>query len=367
MKILTILFVCFIVIVQAKDYYKILDVSKDADDRTIKQAYRKLSKLYHPDKNPSEEAHEKFIQVGEAYEVLSDPEKKQNYDQYGDPNGGGPQVDFGDMFNQFFGGMGGMGGMRGQKRVRRGEDKHAVLDIPLRDFYTGKELEFEIKMKNLCSHCDGSGSKDKKTHKCNKCDGHGVVQMRRQLGPGMFQTFQVACDECNGKGKLITNKCKHCQGAGVEDADRKYKLYIPPGLQRGHQHLMQGEGDQNPDWVPGDIIVKIQEDLSDSWGYRRVGNNLFRTEVLTLEESLLGNWSRSIPYFDSVDQEIDIKRDPGQQTLNNEVEVIKGKGMPFVGDDDDKHGDLFIEYKVLVPETVNLLMNKYNNDEKDEL
>lgn len=367
MNIFTILIIGLLALVQAKDYYKILDVAKDADERTIKQAYRRLSKTYHPDKNPSDEAHEKFIEVGEAYEVLSDPEKRLNYDQYGDPNHGGPNVDFGDMFNSFFGGMGGMGGMRGQKRVRKGENKFAAMSIPLRDFYTGKDLEFNIQMKNLCRTCDGTGSQDKETHKCGKCNGQGVTQMRRQLGPGMFQTFQVACEDCNGKGKIVTNKCKACHGEGVEDTDRGYKLYIPPGLTRDHQHVMPGEGDQNPDWVAGDIIVKIQEDLNDSWGYRRIGNNLFRTEILTLEESLLGDWSRSIPFFDSIEHEIDIHREPGQQTLNNEVEVLKGKGMPILGDDEEKHGDLFIEYKVLIPETVNLMMNLHNNNEKDEL
>ncbi|WEJ95420.1 DnaJ- protein scj1 [Yamadazyma tenuis] len=271
---------------QAKDYYKILDIGKDADDKTVKSAYRRLSKLYHPDKNPSEEAHERFIEVGEAYDVLSDPQKKKNYDTYGDPNAQPDnRIDLGDLFSQFFGGggggggpMGGRGGGGNARRVRKGENKLAAVDVPLKDFYTGIDLNFSLQMKAICSGCEGTG------------------------------------------------------------------------LERNHHSVIEGEGDENPDWTPGDVIVNIQEDFKDTWGYRRVGHNLYRTEVLTLAEALEGNWSRTIPFFDPVDPEIHLSRHPQQVVVNNEVEVIKGRGMPFV-DDDDSHGDLFIEYKILVPET----------------
>ncbi|EGV66460.1 DnaJ-domain-containing protein [Yamadazyma tenuis ATCC 10573] len=343
---------------QAKDYYKILDIGKDADDKTVKSAYRRLSKLYHPDKNPSEEAHERFIEVGEAYDVLSDPQKKKNYDTYGDPNAQPDnRIDLGDLFSQFFGGggggggpMGGRGGGGNARRVRKGENKLAAVDVPLKDFYTGIDLNFSLQMKAICSGCEGSGSKDKQRHPCTKCGGQGIVQMRRQLGPGMIQTFQVQCDECGGKGTVIKHKCSRCHGAGVEDVKKDFSIYLPAGLERNHHSVIEGEGDENPDWTPGDVIVNIQEDFKDTWGYRRVGHNLYRTEVLTLAEALEGNWSRTIPFFDPVDPEIHLSRHPQQVVVNNEVEVIKGRGMPFV-DDDDSHGDLFIEYKILVPET----------------
>lgn len=349
MKIWFFLLLALVAIVEAKDYYKILDIGKDADDKTIKLAYRRLSKMYHPDKNPSEEAHEKFIEVGEAYEVLSDPEKRKNYDTYGDPNARQDNnMDFGDLFNQFFGGNP-MGG--GQRRVRRGDNKGVSIKIALKDFYTGSDVTFTIDKNTICSHCEGTGSKDKKTHTCGKCQGQGMVQMRRQLGPGMFQTFAVQCDECNGKGSTYKNKCKQCHGSGVESGQKEYTVYMSPGVERNSQHVLRGEGDESPDWVAGDLIINFQEDLVLNWGYRRVGNNLYRTEVITLEESLLGNWSRKIPHFDAMDPEILIAKSKGEIVINGQVDVLAGKGMPFK-DDDDRHGDLYIEYKVLVPETL---------------
>lgn len=350
MKLFVIALVALIVAVQAKDYYKVLEIAKDADDKTIKLAYRRLSKLYHPDKNPSEEAHERFIEVGEAYDVLSDEEKKRNYDTYGDPNGNPqPNIDFGDIFNQFFGGGGGPGGGRKQ-RVRRGENKLAVMKVLLKDFYTGQDLSFNLDMKNICSHCEGTGSKDRETHRCGKCGGQGMVQLRRQLGPGMFQTFQMQCDECGGKGNTIKNKCSVCHGTGTETVKREYSVYIAPGLPRNHHHVLSGEGDENPEWVPGDLIIHIEEDPINNWGYRRIGNNLYRTEVLSLKESIMGNWSRDIPFFDSIDQEIRIGKGPHEMVLNNQIDKIVGRGMP-IKDEEDHYGDLFIEYKVLVSES----------------
>lgn len=364
---LVILLVSVLSMVQAaaKDYYKILEIAKDADEKTIKLAYRRLSKMYHPDKNPSEEAHEKFIEVGEAYDVLSDGEKKKNYDTYGDPNGSPePNVDFGDIFNQFFGGAG--GGRAGrQRRVQRGENKQAVMQVSLKDFYTGQDMSFNLEMKNICSKCEGTGSKDQQKHTCNKCGGQGMVQMRRQLAPGMFQTMQMQCDECGGKGNTIKNKCGTCHGSGTEDVHRKYSIYIPPGLPRNHNHVLSGEGDENPEWIPGDLIINIQEDLNSNWGYRRIGNNLYRTEVLTLEESLNGNWSRDIPFFDSIEQELKLSKGPNEIVLNNQIDRIPGKGMP-INEEDDHYGDLFIEYKVLISET-DILKASSNEMPKDEL
>ncbi|CAH6721524.1 dnaJ-related protein Scj1p [[Candida] jaroonii] len=329
-----------LLLVVCKDFYKILDVDKNADDKTIKAAYRRLSKQYHPDKNSDEDAHEKFIEIGEAYDVLSDKEKRQNYDNYGDPNGQ-EGIDLGDIFNQFFGGNR-QGNTRNQKR--KGEHKQVRINLGLSDFYTGRDLDFELNMNRLCEHCKGTGSSDGKQHTCGKCQGQGILLVKKQFGPGMFQQFQVQCDECQGKRFKITNKCKKCDN-GVVNKSEKFNIYVKPGAKREDMVVIENEGDENIDWVPGDILVKLFEDYNKNSGYRRIGNNLYRTEVITLAEATKGGWKRSIGFFDS-DEDIVIERSKGVQVLNNEVEVIKGKGMPV----DDDFGDLFIEYKVLVPE-----------------
>lgn len=358
MRFLVLLFL--VVLVNAKDYYKILDISKDADDKTIKLAYRRLSKQYHPDKNPGEDAHEKFIEIAEAYEVLSDSNKRRNYDTYGDANGqqGGHHVDFGDIFNQFFGG--GQPSHHGhpgnQRHVRKGPVKQVSMAIPLQYFYSGEEVGFNLNINTLCAKCDGSGSKDKERHTCNNCKGQGILTMQRQFGPGMFQTFQVQCEECHGQGTTIKHKCDECHGSGIVNKVRHYDIYVDAGTERNHQYVLESEGDEGPDIVPGDIVINIQEDFVKSWGYRRIGTNLYRTEVLTLTESLKGGWERSIPFFDKIETEIFISRKEGQMVVNGEIEVIKGRGMPHEHD----FGDLYIDYKVLIGD-------KNKNFEKDEL
>lgn len=327
--------------------YEVLGVEKDANEKQIKSAYRQLSKKYHPDKNSDEGAHEKFIEVGEAYEILIDETKRSNFDRFGSAEGPPQQdFDFGDIINQFFGGQ---GNPRQQQRGKpRGQDTQASLDVSLLDFYRGKDLEFDVGMVNICETCEGSGSKDRKTHKCEQCQGQGFITIRRQFGPGMIQTMQTPCDSCQGKGNKITNKCDECHGERTIRKGRHYSVYLKPGLKRGGDVILEGEGDQNPDWTPGNLIIKLQEDFKKSWGYHRIGNNLYRTEALSLKQALKGGWNRSIPFFDEIDHEIELSRPEGVIVADGEVEVIKGKGMPIDGEHDDEFGDLYIEYKVVM-------------------
>lgn len=327
----------------AIDFYEVLGVPRDADEKQIRQAYRQLSKQYHPDKNQSPDAHEKFIQIGEAYEVLSDKEKKANYDRYGSAEGPRQEeMEFGDIFNQFFGGFGG----RRQRGKPKGEDTRVNLRLSLIDFYNGKELDFDVEMTNICEHCEGSGSADGIKNVCSQCNGQGFIRLQRQLGP-MIQTFNTQCDACGGKGHTIKNACKHCGGGGTVRGGRHYEVYLDPGTPRDSQRILNGEGDQNPDWTPGDLIFSFHEKFSESWGYRRIGHNLYRTEVLTLEEARLGGWKRSIPFFDKIDLEIVLLRPPNKVVVDNEVEIIPDKGMP-IPNELDKFGSLYIEYKILV-------------------
>jgi DnaJ-related protein SCJ1 len=364
-----VLLVCVAAFVSAKNYYEILGVSKGATEKEIKTAFRQLTLKYHPDKNKgNQEAHDKFLEIGEAYEVLSDETKRANYDRFGNPNGpggqGGPGFNgdmFGDMFQQFFGGHGGHGGGH---RVRKGESAQANLHVSLKDFYNGKLIEFDMEMMNLCDVCDGTGSKDGQTHKCGKCHGAGEIQVQRQLAPGMIQTMRMQCDECGGKGNKITNHCSHCHGQGSVHGPRHYDVYLKPGQTRDSSIVLEGEGDRRPDTIPGDLILNLREDFKQSWGYRRIGNNLYRSEHLTLKEATQGNWKRAIRFFDDNVGEINLSRGENVAVMEGEVEIIKGKGMPIVHRDDShkqEYGDLFIEYKILIP------TGKVWHHENDEL
>lgn len=334
------LFWVLVGIAAALDPYKVLGIGKDADERTIKSAYRRLSKQYHPDKNPAPEAHDKFIEIGQAYEILNDPQKKQNYDRFGDANGQGNQqgFDFGNMFNQYF-----QGGAQQQQRRRRGGDTQVHVKISLRDFFRGYDVEFDVEMNNLCLTCSGSGSADGERHKCLKCGGLGIITVRRQMGP-MVQQFQTQCDQCGGKGSTIPHKCKLCSGSGTQRAGRHYKVYVEPGTPRHHPHVLEGEGDQNPEWEPGNLNVVFEEDSRNNWGYRRIGIHLYRTEVLSAKEASGAGWSREIATFD--DESVVLLRKKGEVVLDGHVDVLKGHGMPILNDDGE-YGNLYVLYRVV--------------------
>ncbi|CCH41019.1 Chaperone protein [Wickerhamomyces ciferrii] len=333
------------------DYYKVLGLSKGSGEKEIKSAYRQLSKKYHPDKNPGDEdAHHKFIEVGEAYEVLGDESKRKLYDQYGhegvkqggNPRGGNPFGGGGfDPFASFFG-----GGQRQRQGRPKGHTSDVRVDITLEDFYLGSDLQFDVEMQDICPHCDGTGSKDKETHTCSGCQGSGMKIMKRQLAPGMFQQFQTTCNECGGKGKTIKNKCSHCQGEAVHRNARHFEFYMEPGTAKSHIHIFKGEGDHSPDWDSGDLQAHLEESSVRNLGYRRRFDTLYRTEALTLKEALLGDWKRDIPFFG--DDSVTITRNKGEIVMDGDVQVIKGKGMPIL-DGPEEFGDLIIEYKIIFP------------------
>ncbi|KAH3681006.1 hypothetical protein WICPIJ_008014 [Wickerhamomyces pijperi] len=340
------------------DYYKLLGISKSASEKEIKSAYRAQSKKYHPDKNPgNEEAHQKFIEIGDAYEVLSDKEKRSIYDKYGveglknGGGGGGGGQDRGGFggFGDFFGGFGGFGGQQQhhQQQRQRGHDTDVNIDLTLKEFYNGKDLHFDVVMQNVCNQCEGTGSADGKTHKCGVCQGSGVKMVRRQLAPGMFQQMQMVCDKCSGRGETFTHKCKKCSGARVHKEQRTYDAYIEPGTPRDQFHVIKGESDHSPDWESGDLKLKLREKKNENLGYRRRFSTLYRTEPITLKESLLGNWSREIQTLDDV-ATVTIQRAKNQITRHGDVEILKGKGMPIL-DGAEEFGDLIIEYVVIYP------------------
>ncbi|KAM3163786.1 DnaJ-related protein SCJ1 [Lachancea thermotolerans] len=354
-------------VVVAQDYYAILGVSKDASEKEIKSAYRQLSKKYHPDKNPGDEtAHHKFIEVGEAYEVLSDDQKRQIYNQYGaealkngGPGGsGGPGGPGGfgggfhdpmDIFEQMFGAQRGGGG-RGRPR---GHNLEAREEITLKEYYQGTSLDFTLNLNDFCDNCKGTGSQDGKTTRCSDCQGQGVVIQIIRMGP-ITQQIQQMCGACQGKGQIIKNKCKQCHGAKVERKAKHFHVDVPAGAPRDFVDVKNGEADKGPDFDAGDVYIKFSESSKDNMGYRRRGVHLHRTEVLTLKEALQGGWKREIEFLDHT-KKVKLHRDAGVPVRHGETERVPGFGMPK----DGRHfGDLFVDYVVLTPHKVSAQLIK---------
>lgn len=345
-------------LIWAQDYYKILGVKKNANDKEIKSAYRQLSKKWHPDKNPNdEEAHHKFIEIGEAYEVLSDNEKRNIYDKYGadalknggqgqggHPGAGNMFHDPFDMFEHMFGGGG--GGHGGRQQRRRGGDLIAQHEITLKDFYLGMETDITLKLNDICDHCHGSGSEDGKVDVCPDCQGRGVVIQVIQMGI-MTQQIQTMCGRCGGKGQIIKNACKICKGSKVVKKDKQFHIDIPGGVPRSHKMRLQGEAEKQPDMEAGDLYFEFLESNANNMGYRRRGDDLYRSEVITLDESISGGWERSIEFLDP-NKNVTLQREKNKITLNGEIERIPNYGMPKGGS--KGYGDLYIEYMVIAPE-----------------
>ncbi|AET40618.1 Scj1p Ecym_6236 [Eremothecium cymbalariae DBVPG len=347
-------------IVFAQDYYAILGVGRGASDKDIKSAYRQLSKKYHPDKNPGDEdAHNRFIEVGEAYEALSDPEKRKIYDQFGaealknggDRAGGGGAGggfhDPFDIFDQMFGGGAGsrFHGGGGQRRKQRGQSLQVQDELNLKKFYHGTSIEFTMSLNDFCDACDGSGSQDGKVEKCGQCGGRGmVVQVIRQ--GFITQQIQQMCQKCEGRGEVIKNKCKTCHGSKVVKKNKSFHVDVPAGAPRDFVAVIRGEAEKSPDTEPGDIYVKVVESPVQNMGYRRRGPDLFRTEVLSLTEALKGGWVRELEFLDSK-KKVVLSRSKGTPVQHGEVECIKGFGMPL--ESGTKYGDLYVDYVIVMP------------------
>lgn len=231
-----ITFTSFYLYVNAeKDLYKILGVKRDATANEIKRKYRQLSKLYHPDKNKSKEASEKYVEINEAYEVLSDNKKRRLYDRGGMEavNRNGQMEEAGDEFD-FFGSF--FGGGRRRQRENRDEDLRVKIRASLKDLYTGKEYEFTYTRNSMCPHCRGSGADtmDDVTT-CDKCGGQGMIIERKQIGPGFIQQFQRTCPKCGGKGKMIKKECHVCHGQKIVKGLEDMTVFIEKGMENGSE------------------------------------------------------------------------------------------------------------------------------------
>lgn len=340
-----------------RDYYEILGVSKSASDDEIKKAYRKLAIKYHPDKNPDDKsAEEKFKEAAEAYEVLSNPEKRQRYNQFGHAgvggasggNGGGfGGMNMDDIFSQFGdifggGGFGGFGGSSrgGGRRVVRGSNLRVKVKLNLQEIAKGVEKKLKVNKFVSCNTCKGSGAKNGTFDTCKLCNGSGVQVKMQQTFLGAMQT-QTTCSGCNGEGKTVKDKCNTCHGDGIVRAEEVISINIPAGVAEGMQLSVGGKGNAAPrGGINGDLLVLIEEEEHPE--LKRDGSNLFYDSYVNFADAALGT-SIEIP---TVDNKVKIKIEPGTQS--GKVLRLKGKGLPDVNSYGT--GDLLVNINVWTPQ-----------------
>ena len=344
-----------------RDYYEVLGVEKTASADEIKKAYRKKAIQYHPDRNPGDkEAEEKFKEAAEAYEVLSNPQKRQRYYQFGHAGvdgaaGGGAQWSgsmqdifehFGDIFNGGFGGGfgdffgGSRGGSRGQ-RVNRGADLRVKVRLTLNDILNGVEKKIKVKKYVACDHCHGSGAAEGSgTETCSTCHGSGYVTRIQQTILGRMQT-QSVCPTCGGEGKTIKNKCPHCNGEGVVRGEEEISFKIPAGVSEGMQLNVSGKGNAaRHGGVNGDLLVVIEEEAHPE--LIRDENDLIYNLLLDVPTAILGG-SVEVPTLEGA---VKVKIAPGTQP--GKKLRLKSKGLPSVNG--YGRGDLYVNVGVYIPE-----------------
>jgi len=327
--------------------YDILGVAPTTNQADIKKAYRKLALKFHPDKNPGSE--EKFKEISQAFEVLSDEKKRKIYDQGGmdalKEGGGGGGHNPMDIFDMFFGG--GMGG-RGRpdmSRERKGRDMVHPLKVSLEELYNGTTRQLALNKNVICSKCNGKGGKDGAVQDCHPCHGQGVKVVVRQIGPGMIQQMQTVCPDCQGKGEIIREKdrCKSCMGKKVIRERKILEVHIDKGMKDGQKITFNGEGDQDPDIEPGDIVIVLDE--KEHSLYKRNGLDLIMEMNVSLVESLCG-FEKPIKTLDN--RTLIVQNFIGDIIKPKDVKCIMNEGMPLQRDPFTK-GQLLIQFNVEFP------------------
>ena len=352
-----------------RDYYDILGVAKNSSPEEIKKAYRKLAIKFHPDKNPDDHtAEDKFKEAAEAYEILSNPEKKQRYDHYGHAGVGGASgggyggggMNMEDIFSQFgdiFGGGGGGGGgspfdsffggqQRGGssgRRVTKGTNLRIKVKLTLEEIAHGAEKKIKVNKQIVCKTCDGSGAKDKSSiSTCKTCGGSGAVRRVTNTILGQMQTT-ATCPTCNGSGSQITSKCNVCHGEGTVRGEETIDINIPAGVSDGMQLSMSGKGNAAPNGgIPGDLIILIEEIPHET--LKREGNNVVYDLHLSIIDAALG-FSAEVP---TIDGKAKIKIEPGTQS--GKLLRLKGKGIPEVNS--YHRGDQIIHVNIWTPKAL---------------
>ncbi|XP_021892668.1 dnaJ protein homolog ANJ1 [Carica papaya] len=330
-------------------YYEILGVSKNASPEDLKKAYKKAAIKNHPDKGGDPE---KFKELAHAYEVLSDPEKREIYDQFGEDalkegmGGGGPAHDPFDIFQSFFGGSPFGGGSSRGRRQRRGEDVVHPLKVSLEDLYLGTSKKLSLSRNVICSKCNGKGSKSGNSTKCGGCGGSGMKVSIRHLGPSMIQQMQHPCNECKGTGEIISDKdrCPQCKGEKVVLEKKVLEVIVEKGMQNGQKITFPGEADEAPDTVTGDIVFVLQQ--KEHPKFKRKGEDLFFEHTLSLTEALCG-FQFVLTHLDG--RQLLIKTNPGEVVKPDSFKAINEEGMPLYQRPFMK-GKLYIHFTVDFPD-----------------
>ncbi|MFM7079580.1 MAG: molecular chaperone DnaJ [Bacteroidota bacterium] len=340
-----------------RDYYEILGVGKSANEGDIKKAYRQMALKYHPDKNPGDkEAEDKFKEAAEAYEVLSDADKRRRYDQYGHQGvggaaGGGQHMNMEDIFSQFGDIFGGspfesfFGGSTsgGRRYVNKGSNLRIKVKLTLSEIANGVEKKLKVSKKIACDACSGSGALNGSSFsKCSTCNGNGQVRRVTNTILGQMQTT-TTCPSCQGEGQTITSKCKSCNGFGTMPGEDVISINIPPGVGEGMQVTVSGKGNAaERGGVPGDLLIVIEE--AEDEQLKRDGNNLLYDLYISIPDAALGT-SVEVP---TVDGRAKIKIEPGTQP--GKVLRLKGKGLPQLNS--SHKGDLLININVWTPQNL---------------
>lgn len=339
-----------------RDYYEVLGVSKGASDDEIKKAYRKTALKYHPDRNPGDkQAEEKFKEAAEAYDVLSNPDKRVRYDQYGhagvDNNGGfggGGGMSMDDIFTHFgdlFGDLGGFGGFTGfggssRARVNYGSDLRVRIHLTLQEVMKGTTKKIKVKKDVPCSHCHGTGAEaGSGSETCPTCHGSGRVIHTQESIFGRMQT-QTVCGTCNGTGQVIKNKCKYCGGSGIEQGEELIEINVPAGVAAGMQMTMSGKGNAGPNGGPaGDLLIQFEE-IEDA-EFIRNGNDVIYNLLIPLTTALLGD-KVVVP---TLDGKVKVTIEPG--TESGKILRLRNKGLPSVRG--AGRGDQLIAVHIFIP------------------
>jgi len=340
--------------VKETKFYEVLGVPPDATEAQLKSAYKKGALKWHPDKNAhNPDAAEKFKDLSHAYEVLSDPQKRQLYDQYGEEGleqgGGGGGMAAEDLFAQFFGGGGAFGGMFGGGGMRETGPKKArtishVHKVSLEDVYRGKISKLALQKSVICPKCDGRGGKEGAVKKCTGCDGRGMKTMMRQMGP-MIQRFQTVCPDCQGEGEIIRDRdrCKQCNGKKTIIERKVLQVHVDRGVRSGTKIEFRGEGDQLPGVEPGDVVFEIEQ--KPHARFQRKEDDLFYEAKIDLLTALAGGQIH-IEHLD--ERWLSVVIAPGEVISPGAVKVIRGQGMPSYRHHD--FGNLYIQFSVEFPE-----------------
>lgn len=352
---------------QKRDYYEVLGVDRGADDASIKKAYRQLAKKYHPDMNPGdEEAEKKFKEASEAYAVLSDPEKRRQYDQFGHAafEGGGAggfsgfdfggadfSDIFGDIFGDFFGG-GGSRSSRGSNGPMKGANLRTSVRISFSEAVFGVEKELDLNLKDTCKTCNGTGAKPGTSPEtCRRCGGRGQVVTQHQTPFGTIRNSQV-CPDCNGTGKTIKDKCPDCHGTGYISGRKKIQVSIPAGIDNGQSVRIRDKGEPGVNGGPrGDLLVEVVVDRHPI--FQRQDMNIFSTVPMSFAVAALGGEI----LIDTVDGKVVYDVKAGTQT-DTRVR-LRGKGVPSLRNKEVR-GDHYVTLVVQVPD-------KLSNEARDLL